>query len=30
MVVAEGIKTENTPVKRVSVAAVAIWAGHWN
>jgi len=29
-VVAEGIKAENTPIRRVSVAAVAIWAGHWN
>ena len=29
-VVAEGIKTENTPVRRISVTAVAIWAGHWN
>ena len=30
MVVAEGIKAENTPVRRVSVAAVTVWAGHWN
>lgn len=30
MVVAERIKAENTPVRRVSVAAVAIWTGHWN
>jgi hypothetical protein len=29
-VVAEGIKAENTPVRRVSVVAVAIWTGHWN
>ncbi|WP_288953927.1 hypothetical protein [uncultured Prevotella sp.] len=29
-VVAEGIKAENTPIRRVSVAAVTVWAGHWN
>ena len=29
-VVAERIKAENTPVRRVSVSTVAIWAGHWN
>jgi len=29
-IVAEGIKAENTPVGRVSVATVTIWAGHWN
>jgi hypothetical protein len=30
MVVAERIKAENMPAWRVSVTAVAIWAGHWN
>ena len=30
MVVAEGIKAENTPAGRVSVSTVAIWTGHWN
>ena len=29
-IVAEGIKAENMPAWRVSVTAVAIWAGHWN
>ena len=29
-VVDERIKAENTPVRRVSVSAVAIWTGHWN
>jgi len=29
-VVAERIKAENIPIRRVSVAAVTIWAGHWN
>lgn len=29
-VVAERINAENTPVRRISVTAVAIWAGHWN
>jgi len=29
-VVAERIKAEKTPVRRVSVTAVAIWTGHWN
>lgn len=29
-VVAERIKAENTPVRRISVTAVAIWTGHWN
>ena len=29
-VVAEGIKAEKTPVRRISVTAVAIWTGHWN
>ena len=29
-VVAERIKAENTPVRRISVATVTIWAGHWS
>ena len=29
-VVSERIKAENTPIRRVSVAAVTVWAGHWN
>lgn len=29
-VVAKRIKAENMPAWRVSVAADAIWAGHWN
>ena len=29
-VVAERIKAEKTPIRRVSVSTVAIWAGQWN
>ncbi len=29
-VVAKRIKAENMPIRRVSVATVAIWAGQWN